>query len=150
MNPKIVLRSQACRRSNSSFGSIASHLSRSAARPPETLYGVERMETAGQWLEKALLDLCRKTDGLELDGDLISGLVSYCDLAPPVDAKEYLDVIAHIPYHYLFQFIFLTNLIHHYAIYYRLSSFGLVNQQGFAYRFAESIDAKGNLMVEFI
>ncbi|CAI9265888.1 unnamed protein product [Lactuca saligna] len=51
------------------------------------------METAGQWLEKALLDLCRKTDGLELDGDLISGLVSYCDLAPPVDAKEYLDNI---------------------------------------------------------
>ncbi|KVH98826.1 Zinc finger, C2HC5-type [Cynara cardunculus var. scolymus] len=49
------------------------------------------METAGQWLEKALLDLCRKTEGLDLDGDLISGLVSYCDLAPPIDAKEYLD-----------------------------------------------------------
>ncbi|KAI3736805.1 hypothetical protein L2E82_26792 [Cichorium intybus] len=51
------------------------------------------METAGQWLEKALLDLCRKTNGLDLDGDLISGLVSYCDLAPPLDAKEYLDNI---------------------------------------------------------
>ncbi|KAI3807450.1 hypothetical protein L1987_23378 [Smallanthus sonchifolius] len=51
------------------------------------------METAGQWLEKALLDLCRKTEGLDLDGDLISGLVSYCDLAPPLDAKEYLDNI---------------------------------------------------------
>ncbi|XP_024972820.1 activating signal cointegrator 1 [Cynara cardunculus var. scolymus] len=51
------------------------------------------METAGQWLEKALLDLCRKTEGLDLDGDLISGLVSYCDLAPPIDAKEYLDNI---------------------------------------------------------
>ncbi|KAI3762631.1 hypothetical protein L1987_53068 [Smallanthus sonchifolius] len=52
------------------------------------------METAGQWLEKALLDLCRKTEGLDLDGDLISGLVSYCDLAPPLDAKEYLDIDA--------------------------------------------------------
>ncbi|KAJ9560181.1 hypothetical protein OSB04_005341 [Centaurea solstitialis] len=51
------------------------------------------METAGQWLEKALLDLCRKTEGLDLDADLISGLVSYCDLAPPLDAKEYLDNI---------------------------------------------------------
>lgn len=50
------------------------------------------MEKAGEWLEKALLDLCRKTDGLDLDGDLIQGLVSYCDLAPPLDAKEYLDV----------------------------------------------------------
>ncbi|GJV94084.1 activating signal cointegrator 1 [Tanacetum coccineum] len=49
------------------------------------------METAGEWLEKALLDLCKKTQGLSLDGDLISGLVSYCDLAPPLDAKEYLD-----------------------------------------------------------
>nr|GEU55185.1 activating signal cointegrator 1 [Tanacetum cinerariifolium]GEW57015.1 activating signal cointegrator 1 [Tanacetum cinerariifolium] len=51
------------------------------------------METAGEWLEKALLDLCKKTQGLSLDGDLISGLVSYCDLAPPLDAKEYLDNI---------------------------------------------------------
>ncbi|XP_071716905.1 uncharacterized protein [Rutidosis leptorrhynchoides] len=51
------------------------------------------METAGQWLEKALLDLCRKTEGLDLDADLISGLVSYCDFAPPLDAKEYLDNI---------------------------------------------------------
>ncbi|KAL4559284.1 hypothetical protein LXL04_031422 [Taraxacum kok-saghyz] len=51
------------------------------------------METAGQWLEKALLDLCQKTNGLDLDGDLISGLVSYCELAPPLDAKEYLDNI---------------------------------------------------------
>lgn len=51
------------------------------------------METAGEWLEKALLDLCRKTEGLDLDADLISGLVSYCDFAPPLDAKEYLDNI---------------------------------------------------------
>ncbi|XP_010550636.1 PREDICTED: activating signal cointegrator 1 [Tarenaya hassleriana] len=52
------------------------------------------MGTAGQWLEEALVDLCRKTDsGLDLDRDLISGLVSYCDLAQPLDAKEYLDNI---------------------------------------------------------
>lgn len=59
------------------------------------------MESAGEWLEKALLDLCNKTEkGLDLDGDLISGLVSYCQLASPVDAKEYLDVISppHSPY----------------------------------------------------
>ncbi|XP_076947196.1 uncharacterized protein LOC143619054 [Bidens hawaiensis] len=48
------------------------------------------MESAGEWLEKALVDVCRKTEGLDLDGDLIAGLVSYCDLAPPIDAKEYL------------------------------------------------------------
>lgn len=52
------------------------------------------MEAPGQWLEKALLDLCKKLElGLDLDGDLISGLVSYCELASPVDAKEYLDNI---------------------------------------------------------
>nr|XP_043636199.1 activating signal cointegrator 1 [Erigeron canadensis] len=51
------------------------------------------METAGEWLEKALLDICKKTQGLDLDEDLISGLVSYCDFAPPLDAKEYLDNI---------------------------------------------------------
>ncbi|KAJ0248387.1 hypothetical protein HA466_0154930 [Hirschfeldia incana] len=48
----------------------------------------------GQWLEEALLDLCRKPEtGLDFDRDVISGLVSYCDLAQPVDAKEYLDNI---------------------------------------------------------
>ncbi|KAL1218110.1 hypothetical protein V5N11_002386 [Cardamine amara subsp. amara] len=48
----------------------------------------------GQWLEEALLDLCRKPDtGLNFDRDVISGLVSYCDLAQPIDAKEYLDNI---------------------------------------------------------
>uniref|UniRef100_A0A5B6YN00 Putative activating signal cointegrator 1 n=1 Tax=Davidia involucrata TaxID=16924 RepID=A0A5B6YN00_DAVIN len=52
------------------------------------------MESPGQWLEKALLDLCKKMEtGLDLDGDLISGLVSYCELASPLDAKEYLDNI---------------------------------------------------------
>ncbi|BBH03945.1 hypothetical protein Prudu_014950 [Prunus dulcis] len=30
--------------------------------------------------------------GLGLDKDMISGLVSYCELADPQDAKEYLDV----------------------------------------------------------
>lgn len=52
------------------------------------------MESAGQWLEKALNDLCRRVEtGLDFDGDMISGLVSYCELAPPQDAKEYLDNI---------------------------------------------------------
>lgn len=52
------------------------------------------MESPGQWLEKALLDLRKQVDsGLDLDEDIISGLVSYCELAQPVDAKEYLDVI---------------------------------------------------------
>lgn len=48
----------------------------------------------GRWLEESLLDLCQKPEsGLNFDHDVISGLVSYCDLAQPVDAKEYLDVI---------------------------------------------------------
>ncbi|KAJ4824217.1 hypothetical protein Tsubulata_013077 [Turnera subulata] len=52
------------------------------------------METAGQWLENALVELCgRIQTGLDLDREIISGLVSYCDLAQPLDAKEYLDNI---------------------------------------------------------
>ncbi|TYH24373.1 hypothetical protein ES288_A03G087200v1 [Gossypium darwinii] len=52
------------------------------------------METAGEWLEKALIDLCKKIEtGLYLDAEIISGLVSYCELAHPLDAKEYLDNI---------------------------------------------------------
>lgn len=52
------------------------------------------METAGQWLEKALVDLCQRIEtGMGMDTDMISGLVSYCDLAHPQDAKEYLDNI---------------------------------------------------------
>ncbi|GLU12360.1 hypothetical protein SLE2022_290450 [Rubroshorea leprosula] len=52
------------------------------------------METPGEWLEKALVDLCKKVEtGLVLDGEIISGLVSYCELAQPLDAKEYLDNI---------------------------------------------------------
>ncbi|PON93617.1 Zinc finger, C2HC5-type [Trema orientale] len=51
-------------------------------------------ESTGQWLEKALIDLCQKMEtGLGLDTDMISGLVSYCELAHPRDAKEYLDNI---------------------------------------------------------
>lgn len=54
------------------------------------------MGSSGEWLEKALLELCNKKTGsglgLELDSDLISGLVSYCECASPLDAKEYLDV----------------------------------------------------------
>lgn len=52
------------------------------------------MESSGQWLEKALNDICSRVEaGLALDADMISGLVSYCELAPPQDAKEYLDNI---------------------------------------------------------
>ncbi|KAE9609624.1 hypothetical protein Lal_00006428 [Lupinus albus] len=50
------------------------------------------METAGEWLEKALVELCSKIE-TGLDEDIIKGLVSYCDLAQPPDAKEYLDNI---------------------------------------------------------
>jgi len=56
----------------------------------------EEMESAGEWLEKALVELCSKIEtglGLGLDQEIIKGLVSYCDLAQPPDAKEYLDVI---------------------------------------------------------
>eukprot|EP00262_Sarcandra_glabra_P014073 TRINITY_DN4029_c0_g1_i3.p1 TRINITY_DN4029_c0_g1~~TRINITY_DN4029_c0_g1_i3.p1 ORF type:complete len:133 (-),score=17.92 TRINITY_DN4029_c0_g1_i3:173-571(-) len=49
---------------------------------------------SGEWLEKALIDLCGNLEsGLDLDRDLISGLVSYCELAPPQDAQEYLSNI---------------------------------------------------------
>ncbi|KAI4336001.1 hypothetical protein L6164_014583 [Bauhinia variegata] len=54
------------------------------------------MESPGQWLEKALVDLCQKIEtglGLGLDKEIITGLVSYCELADPRDAKEYLDNI---------------------------------------------------------
>ncbi|KAL4362065.1 hypothetical protein GQ457_04G016400 [Hibiscus cannabinus] len=52
------------------------------------------METAGEWLEKALMELCKKIEtGLDLDREIISGLVSYCEMAHPLDAKEYLDNI---------------------------------------------------------
>lgn len=53
------------------------------------------MGSPGQWLENALVDLCKRIEtGLDLDREIISGLVSYCELAQPRDAKEYLDVIS--------------------------------------------------------
>ncbi|XP_075519491.1 uncharacterized protein LOC142553254 [Primulina tabacum] len=52
------------------------------------------LKSSGQWLEKALMELCNKVEtGLQLDGEIISGLVSYCEMAAPFDAKEYLDNI---------------------------------------------------------
>ncbi|KAJ8772957.1 hypothetical protein K2173_028134 [Erythroxylum novogranatense] len=52
------------------------------------------MGSPGEWLEKSLIDLCKRVEnGLDLDRDVISGLVSYCELAQPLDAKEYLDNI---------------------------------------------------------
>lgn len=52
-----------------------------------------RMENSGQWLEKTLIELCKGMEtGLDLDEDIISGLVSYCELASPLDAQEYLHV----------------------------------------------------------
>ncbi|KAB2633512.1 activating signal cointegrator 1 [Pyrus ussuriensis x Pyrus communis] len=51
------------------------------------------MVAAGEWLKKALVDLYRKMETGGLDKDMISGLVSYCELTNPHDAKEYLDNI---------------------------------------------------------
>ncbi|OAY79265.1 Activating signal cointegrator 1 [Ananas comosus] len=49
------------------------------------------MDSSGEWLEKALRELSGKIEeGLDLDADLISGLVSFCELAPPLDAADYL------------------------------------------------------------
>ncbi|CAH9092526.1 unnamed protein product [Cuscuta europaea] len=52
------------------------------------------MTSPGEWLEKELLEICNRVEtGLDLDSEIISGLVSYCELASPLDAKEYLDNI---------------------------------------------------------
>ncbi|CAL9123908.1 unnamed protein product [Musa textilis] len=46
---------------------------------------------SGEWLEEALVELCGRIEtGLDLDGDLIRGLVSFCELAPSQDAADYL------------------------------------------------------------
>lgn len=68
----------------------------------------ERMEeSAGQWLEKALGEIGQKMEtDFALDSDTISVLVSYCELAPPLDAKEYLDVSN---FDLTFLFIYLFN-----------------------------------------
>ncbi|KAM3257774.1 hypothetical protein ACQJBY_049844 [Aegilops geniculata] len=47
--------------------------------------------TSGEWLKGALQELRGRTgSALELDEGLISGLVSFCELAPPPDAADYL------------------------------------------------------------
>ncbi|KAK3133318.1 hypothetical protein QOZ80_6AG0535020 [Eleusine coracana subsp. coracana] len=47
--------------------------------------------TSGEWLTGALQELRERKEGaLDLDTDLISGLVSFCELAPPPDAADYL------------------------------------------------------------
>lgn len=79
--------------------------------------------TPGEWLEKALLVLCGKLEtGLELDADIISGLVSYCELAAPQDAAEYLHVLL-LFYLYIFNFTmvdwgeaFIVNKIHFFTL----------------------------------
>ncbi|OAE30814.1 hypothetical protein AXG93_857s1170 [Marchantia polymorpha subsp. ruderalis] len=48
---------------------------------------------AGKWLEESLLNLSSDVrSGLQLDADLVYNLVSYCELASPPDASEYLMV----------------------------------------------------------
>ncbi|CAI9102196.1 OLC1v1000428C2 [Oldenlandia corymbosa var. corymbosa] len=52
------------------------------------------METSGQWLETTLVELSTKIKtGFTWDADVITGLVDYCEMASPLDAKEYLDNI---------------------------------------------------------
>ncbi|KAL3691554.1 hypothetical protein R1sor_005205 [Riccia sorocarpa] len=49
------------------------------------------LSEAGQWLEESLLKLSADTEsGLQLDADLVYSLVSYCEMATPSDAAEYL------------------------------------------------------------
>lgn len=74
---------------------------------------------SGDWLEKALLELCGKIQGMELDADLISGLVSFCELAPPQDAADYLavcilSIVRCLPFH-------LINQIQDFCFFSRLS-----------------------------
>jgi hypothetical protein len=72
------------------------------------------METAGQWLEKALVELCSKIEtglGLSLDEEIIKGLVSYCDFAQPRDAKEYLDVTLVSLFNFSFFFFHAFSLV---------------------------------------
>ncbi|KAK1284337.1 hypothetical protein QJS10_CPB21g00644 [Acorus calamus] len=53
--------------------------------------GSKEEGSSGEWLERALFDLCGKIEtGLDLDDDLIRGLVPFCERAPPEDAAEYL------------------------------------------------------------
>lgn len=52
---------------------------------------------SGKWLQDALIDLCSNVEsGLQLDHDVITGLVSYCELAAPEDVNEYLtNIVGH-------------------------------------------------------
>ncbi|KAL0411784.1 UNVERIFIED_CONTAM: hypothetical protein Slati_3768100 [Sesamum latifolium] len=46
------------------------------------------VESLGEWLEKALTELYKKMETrIGLDGEIISGLVSYCKMELPLDAK---------------------------------------------------------------
>lgn len=46
---------------------------------------------AGTWLHQSLLHLCSDPSSVvRLDPDVITSLVSYCELAPPSDAAEYI------------------------------------------------------------
>jgi hypothetical protein len=49
------------------------------------------MSAAGQWLQQALLDLCSDAQsGVQLEQEVVSSLVSYCEIASPSDAEQYL------------------------------------------------------------
>jgi hypothetical protein len=48
----------------------------------------EAAAESGAWLHAALLELCAE----QLDPDVVSSLVSYCESAPPSLAADYLHV----------------------------------------------------------
>lgn len=103
----------------------------------------ERMETPGQWLEKALVDLCQRVEtglGLGMDTDMISGLVSYCELAHPQDAKEYLDVILSLsPTIYLMLFTWLLGFTLYYNFWVFLKILAFIEiMMNFAVKFFSS------------
>lgn len=51
------------------------------------------MSAAAQWLQQALLDLCSDSNApLQLDPEVVSSLVSYCEVAPAAEAQQYLYV----------------------------------------------------------
>ncbi|CAA6664519.1 unnamed protein product [Spirodela intermedia] len=69
--------------------SFRKRIARNGGRGGATERG--RHGIVGEWLETALMDLAGRIQaGLQLDPDVVSGLVSYCELAPPEDAREYL------------------------------------------------------------
>lgn len=50
------------------------------------------LSAAGAWLQQSILGLCSNVNSaiIQLDADAVASLVSYCERAPPSDAKEYL------------------------------------------------------------